>query len=188
MRCPYCNSTDLKVAEGKTSCRTCFRKIPDTAAATDCAPAGLAAEGTNLKLAAVSMACPSCGASNVSPMAGTMTWCNECWQPFVATPGTGSAPVVQAMGIPNCPGCHSTNLGRIRGRPYCQDCKTIIPCLIRCPMCMHEVSSYTELCPACGHPLKTWLKNIKELKARNLAALVWLVIVILWAIWHFTNG
>jgi hypothetical protein len=140
MRCPYCNSADLKVAEGKTSCRTYLREFEPAKAADDSAQADSAAK-------------------------------------LDTTP--------EEAGL-CCPKCHSTDyLERLYGRLYCSSCEVLIPCMVRCPMCSQEASSYARNCPACGHPLLAWWDRIKELKTRNLAAIIGLIIAIIWAFFNW---
>jgi rRNA maturation endonuclease Nob1 len=66
-------------------------------------------------------------------------------------------------------------------RLQCTACNTLTPYMMRCPMCSHEASSYADNCPGCGHPLRTRLKRAQELKARDAAAIVGLVLFIIWA-------
>ena len=74
-----------------------------------------------------------------------------------------------------CPKCNSTNVVPFRGVMWCKDCKRpsdlssvppddpgLLPQMIACPVCAHQVSSHADNCPSCGQPLGALFRLAQE--------------------------
>jgi len=99
---------------------------------------------------------------------GKLMWCQDCHYACNASADAQTGPAGPSAG--------PSSTGPLPSLPAG---------MMNCPICSHLISMEAASCPACGHPLDTEIKRAKELKARDAAAIIWLIIAIIWAFFNW---